>query len=135
MTGRKPRTAEQKLATGNPGRRPIQETGPLPDTGPVAMPAYLEKHEAAATLWAEYSPALLLLGTLRKESERMFAMWCMETALYEANPAEYNAARITQIRTMASSLGMDPSARGRFVTPTAKDDNPEEEYFRPRIVD
>jgi phage terminase small subunit len=131
--GNRPKPAALKRATGNPGRRPIREVQ-LPDTGAVGMPEYLGRTPRAAALWREYAPALLLLGTLRKESERLFAMWCAETAMYERSPRKFTASRITQIRTLASSLGMDPSAQGKFSTPTdASDSDPAEEFFRPHI--
>lgn len=102
-----------------------------PDTGPVAMPAYLrrERPRTAVQLWNEYAPALLVLGTLRKESESMFALWCSEMALYERSPKRFTASRITQIRSLASSLGMDPSSQGKFSTPANADQDPTDEFF------
>lgn len=131
---RRPKPAATRRATGNPGKRPIPDVQ-LPETGVVKKPLFLAKHERAAELWEEYAPALTILGTLRAESAHLFATWCCETAMYERSPKRFNASRITQIRTLASSLGMDPSAQSKLPTAKHGDKDPAEAFFSgPRAV-
>ena len=131
----KPKPAAVRRAMGNPGKRPIPEVRDV-DTGPAVMPAYVNRRKRAVALWNEYAPALELLGTLKAESAGMFGVWCMLMAEFERNPNRMPASKIAQIRFLSSSLGMDPSTRGKFSTPKPNaNQDPAEEFFTgPRAV-
>lgn len=134
MPGRKPKPPAVRDAMGNPGRRPIPRVD-LPETGGAVAPEFLGKRPRALELWEEYAPALTTLGTLRKETSHTFAMWCWLTAQFERKPDAMTASKISNIRALASMLGMDPSAIGKFRTPTSDDKDPAEEFFTgPRAV-
>lgn len=111
MRGRKPTPTHLKLVKGNPGKRKINAKEPVPP-GQVRRPAFLEGR--AAELWDEYAPALVALKVLTPVDAHTFAAWCALTAQFEADPAGMVAAKITQMRGLAASFGLEPSARARL---------------------
>ena len=130
MAGRKRKPASVKQATGNPGNRPPPPAANLPDTGAAEMPDYLKKRPRAVELWDEYAPALQALGTLKKESQGLFGQWCWLMQSFEEGPDAMVASKISNMRALASMLGMDPSSQGKFSTPRGDgDEDPTEEFF------
>lgn len=113
---------------GNPGRRRVPDVQ-LPNTGPAVMPSFLRRKKRAAQLWNEYGPTLVTLGTLKAESAHMFAIWCSLVAEFEKNPSKFTATKITQIRTLSSSLGMDPSDQARIPRKADGNKDPAEAFF------
>lgn len=115
MRGRKPKPTHIKLVTGNPGKRAISGAEEVQASEPGAAPArpkFLKGR--AAKLWDEYAPQLATLGVLTDVDAHMFATWCALAAELEKNPAAMTASRIAQMRALASSFGMDASARTRL---------------------
>ena len=106
--GQKPMTANAPQAAGRP--RP-----PIPMKG------------RAAALWKRYvAPAYWLADA---DSPKAW-LWCMLTAECEADPATFLSARISQLRSLGSELGMDPASRARMGTPASAPD-PLDHYFAP----
>ncbi|MDQ3275179.1 MAG: P27 family phage terminase small subunit [Actinomycetota bacterium] len=127
MRGRKPKPTHLKIVTGNPGRRKINTREPVP-TGPVVRPAFLVGRRAE--IWDEYAPALVALKVLSPIDAHTFATWCCLAAELEEDPAGMLAARISQMRALASSFGLDASARARLgLNGKEKDEDPAAAYF------
>lgn len=134
MPPRKTKPASVKKATGNPGKRPIQEVR-LPFTGEAKKPEYLGRRPRASQLWDEFAPALRILGTLKLESAPLFAQWCWLMSSFEEAPDAMPSSKIANMRALASMIGMDPSSQGKFSTPAGDDKDPAAEFFSgPRAV-
>jgi phage terminase small subunit len=86
--------------------------------GKPLKPAFLPVR--AAEIWDEHVPAMSAAGLLSRVDGRMFAVFCVLAAEFEADPAGMSAARITQMRLIAGSFGMDPT--GRLRLPALSDD-------------
>jgi phage terminase small subunit len=130
MPGRKPKPTALKVLQGNPGKRPLNKAEPKP-VGPVTRPTFMGGR--AAELWDEYAPKLIELGILTSVDAHMFAVWCSLMADFETDPTEFNANRISQMRALASSFGMDSSSRSRMVITPPKTDT-EDEWERLRAL-
>jgi phage terminase small subunit len=111
IRGRKPTPSHLKLVRGNPGRRPINHSEPKPALGPI-KPASLRGR--ASRLWDDYAPQLERLGILTVLDGAMFALWCELAAEAERKGPKMVAAKIAQLRALASSFGLDPSTRSRM---------------------
>lgn len=126
MAGRKPIPTGIKLVTGRPGRG-INNNEPDPQ-GKVRKPGFVK--DKAAALWKQYAPELIRMGVLKSTDAHMFGVWCWLMAEFEESPRHFNAAKLTQLRALASSFGMDPSSRSRIaVTGNNIGNDPAEEYF------
>jgi len=117
-----------KIVTGNPGKRPLPENEPIPQ-GEVKKPAFVTGK--ATQLWKKRAPELERLGILTSIDVEMFGAWCCLMAEFQESPRSFNAARLSQMRALASSFGLDPSARARMGTPSSKPKktNGAEKYF------
>lgn len=113
--GRKPTATVIKLATGNPGRRPLPKGEPLPRGRPVPPLAMTGRQEE---LWGQFvAPAWWLT-----EFDAPAAwLWCNLQAEAEANPVGFQSARIGQLRGLYNELGLTPSARARLGGDTQPD--------------
>ncbi len=128
MRGRKPKPSAQKLITGNPGHRRVNRAEPTP-AGEAARPKFLKRR--AAKIWEQYAPELERIGILTSIDSHTFAVWCSLTAEFEDSPRTMSANRISQMRALASSFGMDPSARSRFSVRDAEgSSDPADKYFQ-----
>ena len=132
--GPKPKPTTLKIVTGNPGKRKMPEAGSEPDPqGPVVMPPELKENERAVKLWEGYAPELIRIRVLKSTDAHMFGMWCLLTAEYYESPRHFTAAKITEVRALGSSFGMDPSTRTRFAQigdKPAPHADPAEKYFK-----
>lgn len=133
--GRKAKPAAVKKLMGNPGRRPIKDVV-LPDTGEVVKPDFLERRDRASALWEQYAPPLRLLGTLRAESAHLLATWCWLTSSFEEAPDDMTASKISQIRSLSSMLGMDPTMQAKLNPPVSDDGEGEGagRFFGPQLA-
>ncbi len=126
MPGKRKPTA-LKIVTGNPGKRPLPENEPDPQ-GEVKKPPFVKGK--AVRLWKLRAPELERLGVLRSVDVEMFGVWCCLMAEFAESPRSFNAARLTQMRALATSFGIDPSARARMGTvPMGKKKDGAEEFF------
>ena len=114
-----------RLATGNPGKRPIPVGEPQPG-GPIERPARLKGR--AAVLWDTFIARAFWLTWA--DGPKAF-MWCQMYAEFEKGPSKMIAGRIAQLRVLGSELGFDPTSRARMGTkPSAKAKaDPAQSYF------
>jgi hypothetical protein len=129
VRGAKPKPAFLKLVTGNPGHRPITEDPAAGvdvnhDNG-LEPPPKLKARQKQ--LWVQYirrAPWLTHFDIARAH------MWVEMQAEFEKSPAEMTAARIGQLRSLGSELGLDPSSRARLgVTGAKEKEDPADKYF------
>ena len=131
MPGRKPTPTALKILKGNPGKRRLPENEPDPH-GEVKKPPFVKGK--AGKLWKLRAPELERLGLLKSVDVEMFGACCCLMAEFQESPRSFNAARLTQMRALATSFGIDPSARAGMGTPTpmGKKNDTAEKYFGPR---
>jgi hypothetical protein len=108
VRGRKPSATILRLATGNPGRRPLPQGEPEPG-GPIERPTGLGGMPGA--LWDRFIGLAFWL-TWADGSKAL--MWCHLQAEFERGPEKMIASRIAQLRALGSELGFDPSSRARL---------------------
>jgi phage terminase small subunit len=127
MRGRKPTPTHLKLVRGNPGRRPLNPSEPKPKLG-CEKPKFLKGR--AARVWDEYAPTLERLGLLTSVDGPMLAAWCLLVAKMERDFESMTATQIAQMRGLAASFGLEPSARARLsVKPDEKTADPAAKYL------
>lgn len=129
MRGRKPTPTNLKLLRGNPGHRPLPKSEPKPE-GAVIRPRFMKGR--AVKVWEEYAPELIRLGVLTSIDAHTFAVWCCLTAEFERAPTQMVAAKITQMRGIAASFGMEASARARLGTGAKQEEKDPFESFMDR---
>ncbi len=154
ITGRKPKTAEQKRRVGNPGKRPINGNEPEPGPGPPPMPGHLT--EVGRETWAWLVGELEEMRVLARCDVAILAMYCNAWSDYVAareeiasvgvggfvltggagggyiNPMMNVAAmREKQLHQCVGELGLSGVARARLnVGPPAKTDDGKDKFFR-----
>lgn len=69
-----------KEAKGNPGRRPLNRDEPVPPSGPIEPPAWLQGH--ALEMWGEIAPGLIASKVLTTVDTPALALACDAYALY-----------------------------------------------------
>ena len=112
--GRNKKSAANRAVLGDPGKHKKQqpaarEAAPPPITGAPAKPPFLKGR--AAELWDAYLPELARLGVLTSLDAHTFACWCALAAEFEKSPKRMTSSRISQMRLLASSIGLDPRSR------------------------
>lgn len=125
IRGRKPTATVIKLASGNPGKRPIPQGEPEPG-GEIERPAKLKGK--VAELWDRFIARAFWL-TWADGPKAL--MWCHLQAEFERSPKNMQAARIAQLRSLGSELGLDPASRARLGTKDAngKPKDASDRYF------
>ncbi len=138
MRGRKPKATVVKLATGNPGGRPLNKNEPKPGPGELAPPSWLD--ETAKKFWRSIVPAMRRLGMYSELDQGAMAAYCAALADLRAarlalrkqgkivsvvngngketktiNPHFRLASEaVRQISKLGSDLGLSPAARCRL---------------------
>lgn len=74
MRGRKPKPIEQRQREGNPGRRPLPEPLPLPESS-LSKP---DLPDAASALWDELVPVLEAADVLHRVDQAALEALCMQ---------------------------------------------------------
>ena len=115
-----------KIVTGNPGKRPLPQNEPEP-RGEVKKPKFVKYQ--ATQIWKQYAPELERLGILKSTDVDMFGAWCCLMAEFHESPRGFNAARLSQMRALAASFGLEPSSRSRISVPGGKKKDGAEEFF------
>ena len=129
--GRKAKPRAIKVLTGNPGKRALPPEVEPPATGSATMPEFLSDFPRAVEIWNDLAPVLTILGTLRHESQYMLASLCWLQADFERDPSAASAATLINIRSLSSSLGMDPITQAKFISKTEKKEiDPAEAFFK-----
>jgi P27 family predicted phage terminase small subunit len=139
MRGRKPVPTHLKLLRGNPGKRPIPITEPIPDTNLGDPPAHLDD-EQAATWRAELAHAPL--GMLKATDAALFETFISALCVYRRTYKHFSDAKhavlslgdkqrpvisplirllkmqSNLIKQTAAELGLSPVSRARCVGQT-----------------
>jgi phage terminase small subunit len=108
--GQRPTATLIKLATGNPGKRPLPRDEPMSEDPPV-KPEWLKGR--GAELW-DY--LVRIAFWLREPDSFKLAAWCERQADFEKSKrrAEWTVADRREHRSLGSELGLDPSSRARI---------------------
>lgn len=108
IRGRKRAPAALRLVTGVPSRAPVNPAAPVADGRPEP-PVPLSGR--VAELWAAFIGPAWWLAAL--DAHTAYA-WCVLAAEFEETGGTMTAARIAQLRCLASDLGLSPAARTRL---------------------
>src|SRR4030095_10788998 len=134
MRGRKKTSAKILHLRGNPGRRPVNDQEPKPETGVPKKPDFLS--ETAKKYWNYHARRLDTAGILSKVDLGILAAYCTALATldkaekmleehgYTQNTAESGEKKSPwiliakeardQIRSIGSELGVTASSRARI---------------------
>ena len=125
VVGAKPKPTALKVVTGNPGKRNLPESsGVEPRTEPIKPPEELDLRQQL--LWERYiDPA----WWLTEHDAPIAYVWVCLQAEFQSCPAEMTAARISNLRSAASEIGLGPSARARLALEGAGKSDPEDGFF------
>jgi P27 family predicted phage terminase small subunit len=147
MRGRKKTAAKILQLRGNPGRRPINDAEPKPETGVPKKPKFLS--ETARRYWAYHAKRLDRAGVLAKVDLGILAAYATALATLdraETMLAEHGYTQITesgekkspwiliakeardQIRALGSELGVTASSRARIKVEMKEKADPFEAY-------
>jgi phage terminase small subunit len=111
MAGRKPKPTRLKLIEGVSSKSRLNQAEPKP-SGVASRPRWLCKD--AEKIWDDHAPELARLGLLTSIDGVMFGAWAELAAEFACDPKLMSASRIAQMRALASSFGLEPSARARL---------------------
>lgn len=136
--GPKPKPTELKRRTGNPGKRPLNDSEPKPTVSEAEPPHWLTKE--ARAVWDGLAPKLAAVGLLTELDEGVLARYCTEWCIWQAarkkvnrhgvlietsngnivqNPAVgvmHTADKI--LRSVEAEFGMTPASRSRVKVET-----------------
>ena len=135
MKGRKPKPTRLKVISGNPGKRPINDSEPDPDKDSICPDAPAHLSDGAKAEWDRMAPSLYDIGLLTKIDMSTLEAYCTAYARWiEAedkirlhgmivkSPQGYpmqspylaiaNKA-VEQMRGFLTEFGMTPSSRSR----------------------
>jgi P27 family predicted phage terminase small subunit len=153
--GRKPKPSHLKLVAGNPGKRRINKSEPMPQRGRPSPPSHVS--DKARETWGYVVAALDQTGVLAKPDALALELLCEAYAdyldaraalkdrgsnyyetvnqtggvMYRAHPAVavmQDADR--RIKAWLGEFGMTPSARSRVHGETPEPDDTAADYFR-----
>lgn len=103
-------------ATAPDGYQPPAEGYPLP-------PAYLDA--AALEVWREVEAVMRPCCIYTQADAAKLARYCCIEAEFRSGPADFPAAKLSQLRLMERDLYLDPEARAKVgAISTAKTKNP-----------
>jgi P27 family predicted phage terminase small subunit len=150
-SGRKPKTAAQKLMDGNPGKRKIRPDLPAPPGAPP-MPKRLMVEPLAVEKWTELVPILMQLGTLTTADGEALATLCEVYAATQAcllelratgpvmrtdlggvkpNPAGPLYRGLVSLQaSLMGEFGLTPTSRARLGGKEEKPSDEVEDFFR-----
>lgn len=153
MAGRRPTPTALKIATGNPGRRPLNAREPKPEPGMPDPPATLS--DGARRHWFGLVPILASMGILFRADSLAFVELC-ETAAeiddYRADirkkgryqvvktksgakferqrPVVANLADASRrLKTWLIDFGLTPAARSKVNVPEQPENGASAKYF------
>ena len=129
--GTKPRSADLKLVTGNPGKRDFNRSEPRPD-GEVVQPGFVKGR--AAKIWKRLAPDLEAKNVLTSWDVDMFGSWCCLAAEFQGDPTRFNGSKMTSMRLLGESFGLSPPGRTRLTTSGGKEraageEDPASEFY------
>lgn len=110
--GRKPKPTHLHVIDGTlRGDRHKRDGEPEPDGRPVKPKKLKGRKSRASEIWDEIIERADWLSWADGPKAHVF---CVLMAEFEKAPLKMPSARITQIRTLGSELGLDPSSRARI---------------------
>jgi len=148
VAGRKPKPTQLKKLEGNPGKRPLNDNEPQPDSSIPNCPWWLDYH--ARTEWKRVCPELHRLGLLTSVDRTALAGYCVAYSMVVRATKEINSGflydyqdkktledgktpelkrskkpevgilmdALSQVRLFCSEFGLTPSARSRLSMPS-----------------
>lgn len=122
----RPTPTALKIVLGNPGKRDIVQDDFKPSGAPV-RPPWLKG--IAAKKWDTVAPQLILAGVLTAVDSDMFAAYCALAAEFQKSKGSMMAARISQMRALASEFGLGAASRTRIRTDAPAPPSPAKKYF------
>lgn len=133
VRGAKPKPHSLKVVTGNPGKRPLpaddtDDEGKLPEGAvreePLEPPKRLTKLQERH--WRRFiDKAWWLTDHDVPKAYAWVCLWCE----FLSKPKDMNSARISQMRILASELGLDPGERARMGVSGGSKENPNDKFF------
>ena len=124
---RKPTALHVVEGTFNATRHKDRDKEPQP-SGKVKKPPFVKGR--SAKLWKQYAPDLEAKGVLTAWDVDMFGAWCCLMAELQIEPRLFTAAKLSQLRALASEFGLTPPARARLKTGAdEKEKDPAEAFF------
>ena len=150
MRGRKPKPTHLKIATGNPGRRPLNKDEPNPEQSTPTCPSHLDS--SARTEWRRITKELSELNLLTEMDRSALAAYCQAYSRWvEAENGIKKSGLVVEttngnviqsplvgiantaldmMRKFLVEFGMTPSSRSRItVGGKKKSEDPAEAYF------
>lgn len=112
MKGRKPKPLVLRIVGGNAGKRPLPPPDPVP-CNTVEQPPGLR--EPANKIWQQFIARAWWLTWADSAKAEVFVHLLLE---FRKAPTAMVAARIGQLRALASELGFDQGARARMGLPS-----------------
>lgn len=134
-TGRKPKPTALKKLEGNPGRRPLNESAPVPPTVALRCPKHLLPE--ARKEWKRLAPILMGVGLLTAADAVPFEAYCTSYARWlevqakiteegstyvdpqgRIRPNPYIAIanqQLREIKSLAAEFGLTPSNRAAMI--------------------
>lgn len=128
--GPKPAPTMLKKLAGNPGKRALNDSEPLPQGGPPPCPEWMPAE--GQQQWARVVPELDRLGLLTKVDGAVLEAFCAiyaEFVLSVRAREPIKASLIAQMRFYAGELGLTPAARARLSAPAGQEDEQIELFF------
>jgi len=109
------RTPDNVLKLRGTYRADRHQNGPAdyqpPAAGYPVAPAYLSG--AARAVWTELEAVMGNCGLYTQADAAKLGRYCCLEAQFRDDPAEFPAARLTQLRLMERDLYLDPEARAK----------------------
>ena len=126
IRGRRPKPAQLKMVTGNPGKRPINRNEP--QSPPIGRPPkdFDAEHRA---VWREILRATPA-GVIREGDRFKLEVLC-RCLLQSRKATQIRPAEVAQLRLLLADLGMDPTARARLSVEPPSGPNPFDEFDDP----
>lgn len=131
MAGRPPKPTALKLATGNPGRRPLNLEEPAPDVGLPEAPAWLSPGAMAHyRRMGERLVAAKVMTVLDGDALGWLA-YLTEAAVEEVKNGKRPVLLIKELRAHRQEFGMSPSSRVRVkVADPGKKESPVARFLK-----
>lgn len=143
VRGRKPKPAEQKEATGNPGHRPIPETPQFSPGDKLQPPRRWPKRGQERVEWARIVPDLQKAGIAKAVHqgvlEKICELYAASVELYKQKDYAGMRLQTSEYRKALNEFGLTAASAGRvgFLGGSGDHGNedPADEFFsKPRLV-
>jgi len=136
--GRKPKPTAQKIATGNPGRRPLPKNEARFAVGALNAPAWFDLHEREE--WERIVPELqangIAKGVHQGDLEGICVLYGRFRDAREEGDAKEMRLSFDAYRKARNEFGLTPASAARVPAITEDGDtDPAEEFFKgPRLA-